>query len=309
MRVWVDDTFRGVGALRVEVPPGDHALRLEQTGFETTTMAVEVPAGVEIPVPVMQSIRMDLSNHAAALALARFAEVSVPTFSPLTATLHRGSGDGVLVAACLWPAGPVRFEDLESYALQIPTDIDLEGAEVVFRRGPEALGRFPLSPDLTLEVMPFPATVRDALRPGDRIAWAVETRAGAVAKAEFAVVPADARLVADLARIDRDLAVQPEPFRAFTRAARLLADGLALGALREIRPAAGLSDVRPLAQSALSARAPVAEEFLPLGIVREALRLLLPDVPEGSVELVSLVENRFARVPVPADQKAAWFGE
>jgi hypothetical protein len=117
---------------------------------------------------------------------------------------------------------------------------------VVVRRGEEELLRAPFHPERVFTVGDVPGELRAAVRPGDRVTWAVLAGDRVLADAEVRVVDrpaAGAALVALGA--NRSLARQPDLVRE-VRAARVLTEaGLAAEALARLSRAGRASPDDP----------------------------------------------------------------
>jgi len=230
----VNGVARGRTPVRIELEPGTYDVALELTRFLPLRFRVTLEGGTN-PKRTLTLLPEDATDRAAMFELAKSLGYEVDRFE---AAASRGGGAFPLGRALL-PCGRCRTQDLVSLRFETSDEEPFPlPARLVIRRGDEVLHERPIAElDLVAE-FPFPADVRERLRPGDAIAWGVVTDSGREFLTEFEVVEETARLNAALARLDRDLAEAP-PVRAFLRAHALVADGLPLAAYLEVSRTSG----------------------------------------------------------------------
>jgi hypothetical protein len=280
-RVSVDGRDFGATPARIELPAGQHEVRLAQDGFSERRFAVTLAAGEK---QTLENILIAADpDHPEALGLlAKAMDIDLSSFE--TRARLRGPPDCPDLEV-LWPRGTVRAADLISYRIDvIEPAVEIEGT-VEFRRGAEVLGRLDFAPERLVTEAAFPADVLAKLSPGDEVEWGYWPREGEPVTARFRLV--DEAVGPKLAALEATLKGQTDHLRGHFRAQILLDAGLDLAAFREA--------LRILEKAPKSARAlAVAEETL--------IRMGLADTGPWA-EMRSRIDNlsREARSAVPND--------
>ncbi len=248
--VWIDDQPSRPAPLSVDLPPGAHDLVLRHAKFGDAVFAIELAAGETYHLDWKPPIPKDADDVETLAILDREsgAEVGGAGLRPFTfGPQLRSAADSDAIAVAVLPGGDVRLDALETYYLEISTELDLETAHLVFERtrdGPpktlydELLGE----PDRVRILEALPAAVREGVRPGDVVTWGVKVAQGESRMQTFRVVAGDSALDAALARRDEVLEHQAPAIRAAFRAETLLRAGLATEAWFEAGAATHLAD-------------------------------------------------------------------
>jgi hypothetical protein len=232
--VVLDGEPRGRGPL--VLVPGTYRIQATLAGFRPLDRRVRIAAEERGPETLVLIVE---DPHDATAA--RLLRESLGAF----AVIYGGDdprGPGAPPVDPVLPRGLVRMEDLDRFRVEVNEELSLpEPAEVVFRRGGEALARLSWGTKAWLEG-PIPTPVVSALQIGDVVTWGVEGQHGEAFTQSFTVaeVPDDARRAWERTR--RLASGQHTGIRAWLRGSFLVDQGFNLAALREMRAAGAAGD-------------------------------------------------------------------
>jgi hypothetical protein len=273
-RVTVDGREFGTTPVKLELPEGDHEVRLTRDGFSERRFIVALSAGDDKTLERV-IVASDPDRPETHGVIARAMGMDFPVFE--SRPRLRGAADRPALEL-LWPRGDVRASDLLSWRIDL---VDAEASiagTLEFRRGDEVLGRLAFDPDNLRTEEVFPADVLAKLSPGDVLEWGCWPREGEPMTARCRLVPDT--VAARLSALERRLEGQPDRLRDHFRAQVLLDEGLFLAAyrqaLRTLEDAPGSPRATVMAVEALARMG--LEDTIVWGEARDRLDRLPPEV-------------------------------
>ena len=276
-------------SLEVPLAPGEHRVQLVGKAFRTDEEVVRIrpraPQNYSVLTPMLKVT--DLDDPAVMQEFARFLRVDWRRWT----RVERERAGPPSVEAFL-PRGDVRVEDLDVVELWVPRAFDGDGKLVVFfaRDGVDLAPPLPFLSEAELDerdralpraadgarvAFPVPAAVRQALKPGDELAWGLRPARGrgpALASGRVRVVGEE--VSAPLAALEKQLVGQPWQFGAVFRARVLREQGLHTAAARVL-----LASV-PAAERGAYAWLALHDALRGAGVPQE-----LPEVKEAAAAL------------------------
>jgi hypothetical protein len=238
--VLLDGEVQGIAPLRAEVAPGMHTVEVMLDGYEPRVEPCEVKRGGTATL-VLYLIPRDREDHAAMNQLANSFGYPI---DHLAVSTKRGRDDRPAGRA-LYPKNLCVPDDLAVLHFESSPDHDFPTpARLEVRRGGEVLYSEQLDEVDFDGAYPFPADKRAAIRPGDRLTWAVIDANGVAYPAEVTIATEAQQEALDqaLSKIERFRDDLPAALVTFLRTAAFAQAGFATASWREANAVASDDD-------------------------------------------------------------------